>query len=181
MASETHSEVGHAGDAGHGGGTFPPFDPGTYGSQLLWLAITFGALYYAMSKVIVPRIGSILETRSDRIEQDIAEAQRLKDETDGAIAAYEEALAGARAKAHGIAHMAREKAKSESDQAVAKVEAGLAENLAKAERQIAAVKVEAMASVNEIAAETAETVVKTLVGGRVTKTEINKALESVAG
>lgn len=178
MASETNSEVGHAADSGQSG-AFPPFDPSTYGSQLLWLAITFGILYYMMSKVVLPRIGSILETRSDRIEQDMAEAQRLKEETDEAIAAYEQSLADARGKAHGIAQTAREKSKTESDQAMAKIEAGLAEKLEKAEEQISAIRATAMAEVNDIASDATEAVVKSFIGGRLTKADIKKALESV--
>lgn len=179
MASETNSEVGHAGN-GADSGVFPPFDPDTFGSQLLWLAITFGILYYMMSKVILPRIGSILETRSDRIEQDMAEAQRLKEETDEAIAAYEQSLADARSKAHGIAQTAREKSKSASDKAMAKVEEALAVKLEKAEQKISEIRTTAMAEVNDIAGDTTEAVIKTLIGGRTTKAEIKKALQSVA-
>ena len=50
-----------AADGGHHGGGFPPFDPSTFASQLLWLAITFGVLYLIISRAAVPRIGSILE------------------------------------------------------------------------------------------------------------------------
>ncbi|TYL25237.1 ATP F0F1 synthase subunit B, partial [Streptococcus pyogenes] len=32
-------------EGGHGGNTFPPFDPTTFSSQLVWLAITFGLFY----------------------------------------------------------------------------------------------------------------------------------------
>ncbi|MEM8840002.1 MAG: F0F1 ATP synthase subunit B [Pseudomonadota bacterium] len=176
---ETHTEVGHAGSQGKEGGAFPPFDGDTFGSQLLWLAITFGILYYAMSKYIVPRIGSILETRSDRIEQDLAEAQRLKEETDDAIAAYEQALADARSKAHGIAQTARDEAKAESDEAMAKVEADLKVKLEAAETQISGIREQAMGEVDEIATETTEAIVKALIGGRVAKGDIKKALSGV--
>lgn len=178
MASETNSEVGHTTDAG--AGVFPPFDSSTFGSQLLWLAITFGVLYYVMAKIALPRIGSILEVRSDRIEQDLAEAQRLKEDTDEAIAAYEQALADARSKAQGIAQTARDKAKAETDTAVAKVEADLTAKLEAAETTIAGIRNEAMAEVDTIAGETTEAIVKSLIGGRVTKTEVTKALKSVA-
>ena len=39
-------------------------------SQLLWLAITFGLFYLFLKKVVLPRLGGILEDRSDRIAQD---------------------------------------------------------------------------------------------------------------
>ena len=73
-AAEMHTETGVA---DHGGGHeagFPPFDSSTFPSQLLWLAITFGLFYIFMNKVVVPRIGGILEHRRDRIAKDLDEA-----------------------------------------------------------------------------------------------------------
>ena len=45
-------------------GVFPPFDRSTFPSQLLWLAITFGLFYLFLKKVVLPRIGGILEVRA---------------------------------------------------------------------------------------------------------------------
>src|SRR5690606_23669808 len=76
-STELHTSTEAHGDD-HGSGVFPPFDPSTYASQLVWLAVTFGALYLLMSKIALPRIGEILEVRRDRIESDLAEADRLR-------------------------------------------------------------------------------------------------------
>src|SRR5260370_39056584 len=46
----------------HGGGV-PPFNAHTFAFQLLWLALIFLALYLLMSRVALPRVGSILEAR----------------------------------------------------------------------------------------------------------------------
>jgi F-type H+-transporting ATPase subunit b len=64
------------GTEAHGGGhhTFPPFDPATFGSQIFWLIVCFGALYFLMSRVAVPRLGAILYDRNDRIGRDLADA-----------------------------------------------------------------------------------------------------------
>jgi F-type H+-transporting ATPase subunit b len=83
-------------DAAHGGGAFPPFDPSTFPSQLLWLAITFGLFYLFLKRVVLPRVGGILEVRRDRIAQDLDQAARMKSEADAAVAAYEQELAEAR-------------------------------------------------------------------------------------
>lgn len=160
-------------------GAFPPFDPSTFGSQLFWLVITFGILYYVMSKVALPRIGAILENRSNRIETDISEAQRLKDETDAAIAQYEQALAEARGKAQEISQAARDKAQKETDAATKKIEAELEAKLADADAQIAEIRKTAMGEVDTIATDTAGELVKAIVGGRVNKTEIKAALKEV--
>lgn len=155
---------------------FPPFDPATFGSQLLWLAITFAALYLLMSRLALPRIGEILEVRRDRIEGDLAEADRLRQKTDQAIEAYESALANARQKAHGIAEETRAELKRETEKSRTEVETDLTSRVNAAEQSIQATKAEALKSVDEIAAQTAVSVVTALTG----KVSIAEAREAVA-
>ena len=173
------TEASH--EAGHGAGVFPPFDSSSFASQLLWLAITFGIFYYLMAKVIIPRLSGILGTRRDRIARDLDEAQRLKEESDAALAAYEQELAEARKNAGNIAHEARDKAKAEADAKRGSAEAALNEKLAGAEKQIATIKAKALAEVDGIAADTATEIVRQLVGGSVTRAEIAKAVSAVTG
>jgi F-type H+-transporting ATPase subunit b len=163
MATTAHTTQPHGKDAGHGG-NFPPFDPSTFASQLLWLALAFGALYLILSKIALPRIGAILEERSDRIEADLSEAARLKTETETAIASYEKALADARANAQKIAGETRDALNAEADEARRSVERGLAGKLAAAELQIDKTKAAAMANVEAIATEAAASIVERLTG-----------------
>ena len=161
------------------GGGFPPFDSTTYPSQLLWLVLTFGVFYWVMSKVVLPRIGGILEDRRDRIAGDMAEASRLKQETDEAIATYENALAEARKKANSMANAARAKVKSETEVARSAAEEQLSVKLSEAEQSIANIKAASLAHVGEIAAETAGELVKALIGGRApAKAEVTKAVNA---
>src|SRR5579872_5468799 len=94
---------------------FPPFDSTTFASQILWFAITFAVLYVVLSRVAIPQIGSIIDRRRARIDGDLREAERLKGETDKAIAAYEAALAEARQNAHSIAEETRASIKADLD------------------------------------------------------------------
>src|SRR5690606_33812469 len=100
---------------------------------LLWLAITFVALYLLMARVALPRIGAILEMRRDRIAGDLAEAERSREETDAAIAAYEQALATARQKAGAIARAGREALDADLASKRAVADDALAGKLAEAE------------------------------------------------
>jgi F-type H+-transporting ATPase subunit b len=177
----THSETGAVGGDAHGGGVFPPFNPEYFASQLLWLAITFGVFYLLMARVIVPRIGGILEHRRDRIAQDLDEANRLKEESDNAIAAYEQELAEARKKAAAIAETAREKAKIAANAERAANEAEIAAKMVDAEKSISAIKAKALADVDAIAETTATDVVKHLLGGSVTKAEVASAIRAASG
>lgn len=179
QSTETlHTETGAGHGADQGGATFPPFDPSTYPSQLLWLAITFGLLYYLMSKVALPRISDILEVRRDRIADDIAEAERLKRETDDAIAAYEQALAEAKSKAHAIAQETRESIGAEIEDKRKAIDAENAEKMAEAEKRITATREAALANVSDIATDATEAIVKQLIGGRTAKKDIEAAVSS---
>src|SRR5690606_17195638 len=128
---------------------FPPFNVETFASQLVWLAIFFVALYVIIARLAVPRISHTVEARRDRIAGDFAEANRLKEQSDAAMAAYEKALADARGRAQALAGEARDKLNAEADKARHALEGELNTRLAKAEETIAATKSAAMANVRE--------------------------------
>jgi F-type H+-transporting ATPase subunit b len=177
-SGEAHGDTHASTEAGHGSGAFPPFDSSSYPSQLLWLAITFGLFYVFLSKVVLPRIGGILEVRRDRIAHDLDTAARLKEEADAAVAAYEQELADARSKSNKIAQDARDAAKAETDAERREVETGLNARLAEAEARIGSVRAAAMKDVGQIAEDTASTIVQSLVG-KADKAAIASAVKSV--
>ena len=154
----------------------PQLNPLDWGPQLIWLLITFGILYVLMLKVALPRIGSVLEARADRIAKDLAEADRLRRQTEEAIAAYEQTLAEAKQKAHAIIDEGRAKLKAESTAERARLDAELAERGAEAERRINAAKTSAMRDVNEVAADVAADIVHQLIGIAPSKPEIDEAV-----
>ena len=157
---------------------FPPFDASTFASQILWFAITFGVLYVLMSRVAIPQIGSIIDKRKARIEGDLKEAERLRGETDKAVAAYEQALADARANAHAIAEETRASIKADLDGKRKAVEEDLAKKVAEAEARIASNKQDAMTRVSEIASETAVALVTQLTGDA-NPADVNAAVAEV--
>ncbi|MDS1138459.1 F0F1 ATP synthase subunit B [Nitratireductor indicus] len=177
-AEATHTETGVASEGAHEAG-FPPFDSSTFPSQLLWLAITFGLFYLFLKRVVLPRIGGILEVRRDRIAQDLDQAARMKEEADQAVAAYEQELAEARKKANVIGQEARDAAKVEADAERRSVEKELEAKLGEAEKRIASIKDAAMRDVGTIAEDTAASIVQELVGGRLDKASAAAAVKAV--
>jgi F-type H+-transporting ATPase subunit b len=161
--TKTTATTEHAPAGEHGGG-FPPFQKDTYASQIVWLVITFVALYLLLSRIAVPRIGGIIEARTKRVEGDFAEAQRSKDESEAALAAYEKALADARGRAQTIGAEIRDKLNAEADERRKALEAKLNAQLGEAEKQIAATKSAAMTNVRGIAVDAASAIVERLIG-----------------
>ena len=80
----------------------PQLDPTYFASQIFWLTVVFVFLYLVMSRLVLPRIGEVLEERSERIADDLDKAESLKKEAEGVIAAYEEALTKARGEASAV-------------------------------------------------------------------------------
>jgi F-type H+-transporting ATPase subunit b len=180
MADNTtaHTSAAHTGAEG-GHGSFPPFDSATYASQLLWLALAFVLLYWLMSRLALPRIGAIFEARRDRIAADLAEASRLKSEADAAGAAYEKALAEARARAQAMAGEARDRLVGETEKSRHALEERLTARLAEADKAIAATRTAAMGQVRGIAVDTAAIIVRRLTGISAPEPAVAKAVDDV--
>jgi F-type H+-transporting ATPase subunit b len=163
-------------EAPAGRSAFPPFQKEHFPSQVLWLTVSFVLLYVLMSKIALPRIGSILAARSKLIGDDLVAAEHLKEQSDAAHAAYEKALAEARARAQSIATSTRQRHASEAEATQKRLEAQLHERLAAAEQSIAATRSAAMGNVRAIAADTAAAIVERLIGKAPAQDEVAAAL-----
>ena len=174
MAQSTHATT--AVPAQHGP-SFPPFETGTFLSQIIWLAIAFGLLYYLMSKVALPQLEGIFAMRTSRLRGDLDEADRLRQEAAAAGAAYESALTEARDRAKGIAQTTREALSTEAEVRRKAVEADMAEKLAAAEATIKARTADAMSNVRDIASDAAAAIVERLTGQAPDMTRVKAAVD----
>jgi len=157
---------------------FPPLDGTLVAPQLVWLAITFGALYLLMSRITLPRISEVIEERRERIQRDLDSAERLKNETERALASYEQALADARANANAIASETRERLNERTVSRQAEVDAKIEAQIAEAERRIDQTRTQALSNVDEIASEVAATLVSELIGKTPSADEIKSAISA---
>src|SRR5688572_21113304 len=124
-----------------------------FAPQLIWLAISFIALYFILSRLALPEIGKVLDDRKNRVASDLAEAAKLRDATEAAIANYDQALAAAKARAQGIARTAREAVTADIDKQRAEIDAQIGERMGNAESRITTLKEAAVGHIGEIAAD----------------------------
>ena len=172
----TNATTGAAPAGGHGA-VFPPFQSSTFAGQIIWFAITFGLLYYVMSRIALPRVGALMHERQVRLAADLEAAQKAKAESDAAAVAHEKALADARKNAEGIALETRAKLGAEADAKRKQLEAELAERLAASEATIRARTAEAMGNVRDIAADTASAIIERLTAQAPDRAAIDAALD----
>src|ERR1700739_1265701 len=174
MAEGTSSHT----EADGSGGNFPPFDPSTFPSQLVSLAIAFVALYLIVSRIALPRVGGVIDARQKAIEGDLAQAQKLKDESEAALKAYESELAAARSRAQAISTETREKLNAASEAERKTLEERLSLKLAEAKKTIAPTRETAMSNVRGIAAEAAAAIVQRLTGALPDGTSLDRAVDA---
>jgi F-type H+-transporting ATPase subunit b len=77
-------------------------------TELIIGAITFGIIFFALWKVLIPRLSKTLEERTDKIEGGLQRAEETQAEADRTLAAYREQLAEARHEAARLREEARE-------------------------------------------------------------------------
>jgi F-type H+-transporting ATPase subunit b len=161
-----------------GSGGFPPFDTSTFPSQIFWLVVTFAFLFVVVWRVAGPRINGVITTRRNKINGDIAEAQKHRSDAEAASAAYQTALAGARARANAHAEETRKRIAGEIDKAKADADAKAHEATAKAEASIHAMRADAKTSMTNAARDAAIEIVAHLTGETVSAEDAAAAVKA---
>ncbi|MFN3953805.1 MAG: F0F1 ATP synthase subunit B' [Pararhodobacter sp.] len=140
MAAEATSAAG-----------MPQLEFSTFPNQILWLVVALVVLYLILSRVALPRIGSVLAERAGTITNDIAAAETYKQQAAEAEAAYHKALDDARAAAAKVIDEARAEIQKDLDIAIAKADAEIAARTVESERRINEIRESAAAAVAEVA------------------------------
>jgi F-type H+-transporting ATPase subunit b len=161
MATEAQDAAHGAADAAHAatGSGMPQLDFSTYPNQMFWLVVTIVVIYLILSRIALPRIGSVLADRQGTITSDISAAEELKQKASEAETAYTQALADARAEAQKIIAEAKAEIQADLDDAIAKADAEIAAKAAESEKKIAEIREGALEAVTEVAKDTAKEIV----------------------
>ncbi len=144
----------------------PQFDPTTFSPQIIWLIITFGILYLVMARSALPKVGNILQEREIRIAEDLEQAEKLREESRAVEAAYEKALADARAEAGKVLNDARAEITADIDAQKAALDARLAEKTGAAQAEIKAAIETALKELETVAQDACAAIVVKLIGNK---------------
>lgn len=168
----------HTTEGEHGAG-MPQLDSESFPSQIFWLIVAFGTLYYLLNRKALPRVAEILEARQERIGADLDRAARLRSEAEEAQRRHEQVVAEAQARSGAEAKAVQERVQAEIAKRQAGLDADLAKQLADAESRIGAARERALAEVQNVAAEVAGAAVERLAGLKLDAAEVREALNRV--
>lgn len=175
MAAETIYSDGEAAAEASSVG-LPQLDLSTWTSQIFWLALTFGVLYFALSRFILPNLRNTLANRSDRIADDLDSATRMKVEAEDAGKAYEQSLRAARAKAANVAESTRQSLDAEIQAELDAADADAEREGEIADSRIREIKTAALSNIDAVAADVAGTLVSELTGKTVNQAALTAVL-----
>lgn len=162
------------------GGKFPPLETWHFPSQIFWTLILFAFLYFALSRMILPKLGNTIETRQNAIASDLDEAQRFSDQADKASKALELRMTEARTSARQTADAARAKIEASLAAKTAEVDTQLQAKLDAAEDRITALRDTAMANVSDITTDVTKSITDRF-DANVSDSDVKAAVAKVLG
>lgn len=156
----------------------PQLDPAIYPNLIFWLIVTIGALYLILSRIALPRIGTVLLERNEAISNDLEQAATLKRRAEEAEAAYERALSRARDEARRISAANKAQIDKELATLMAKADAEIAAKSAESAKRIAEIQVSATESVAQVARGTAPAIIEALLPGAADDAALEQAIDA---
>lgn len=135
----------------------------TYSAQIFWLLITFGALYWAVVRFVVPRMSLILEFRANKISSDLKHAEEEQLKADEMLGSYEYSMTVTRFHADNIVRDAREESREKNENMLkaldAEIEVEIEKNIARMEHE----RKEASEQTEEIVGQLASQIVRRII------------------
>lgn len=140
----------------------------TYASQVFWLLIVFGLIYFGIGRAMLPKIEATVDARAAKVAGDLAAADTARRVADATEEAWRTEMSAARAEAQAATAEAKAKGAVATEKKVKAADAKAATKIAEAEASIAAATRDALSSIEGAAAEAAQDMVAKLSGAKVT-------------
>jgi F-type H+-transporting ATPase subunit b len=147
-------------------------------SQLLWLAIGLGFIFFVIARGMVPKIQATVDAREEKIAGDLEAAQRARLAADETEAAWRARMDGSRAEAARVAQEAKQESAREMEAKVKKAADKINLKVAAAEARIRASLESGRAEIEGVAAEVTRDMVAKLTGLQIPEKDAVRAVRT---
>jgi F-type H+-transporting ATPase subunit b len=148
-------------------------------SQLFWLIVTFGLIYFVIGRGMMPKIEATVEARDKRIAEDLAIAEQARAAADVAEEAHRQRMAEVRTEAMKVTQAAKAKSALETEGRLAEADQAIGGKVAEAEAGIERARQAALGEIETVAAEAARDMAAKLSGAPVDAAAARKAVKEV--
>ena len=153
--------------------------PDVFFSQLFWLLLVFGIIYFWIGRGMVPKIQSVVEDRDRKIAGDLAAAQSAREQAEAAEEAYRERIDASRSEAMKVAQEAKTQAALDTENRLKVIDEQIGTRVAEAETRIRAAAEAARRELEPVAAEAASELVTKLTGQNISAEDAEPTVKAV--
>lgn len=150
-----------------------------WSSQLFWLLVTFGLVFFVIGRGMVPKVMDTVSQRDQQISGDLAAAQAARDAADEREEAWRKRENENRANAQAVIAEAKVKAAAETEKKLAAAQKRIDKKLTEAETRIDAARAEAATEIESVASEAAQAIVERIAGIKVPEQDAEAAVKKV--
>lgn len=150
----------------------------TYASQIFWLLVTFGIVFFVVGRGMLPKVQKTIDTRDAAVAQDLAAAGRARDEADTAEEAWRARDHANRERAQALVAEARGRAARMTETTLRAANDEQSTMVATHEADIRAAAGRAMAELETVAAEAAQEIVARVTGAQVSTDDARTAVRT---
>ena len=161
-------------------GGMPQLNPEFWISQIVWLILTFGALYIVLSKVILPKISDNLESRRSQILENIEIAEKQREESEEKVKEFEKIILNSKLEAKNLFNEARQKVLEDVDKKRSELEKSIEAEIVSAEKEIQSLNSNSLENIKKIATDTSSDLISQLIGQEVDKKTISSIVNDLA-
>jgi len=152
--------------------------PYIFTSQLFWLLVVFGIIFFGIGRGMLPKIQSTVDLREQRIADDLAQAQSARAAAEQTEEAWRARMDEARAEAARLAQEARQQSARETEAKVRGAADKINAKVEAAEQQIRHSVETARAEIETMTAEVTRDMVARLTGIQVDPADAAAAVKA---
>lgn len=178
-SSHSHTETHHTADSHGKKAGLPQLDPSSFPSQIFWLFVSFGLLYFIFTRPSLRNVTEIKTEREIRVEKDVQTTEELRTEAMQLKDEYETALTKAREDAKSAYQETHEKLQKQAQGEKQILQETLKEKIDNLSVEISDLKKQSKEEIEKIAEELTAQIVKKLSGQDVDKAVIRAMIKGV--
>ena len=140
----------------------PQLEISTFPSQIFWLVISFLVLYIIMSRIIIPRISSVIKDRESEIKNNINISEQLYRDTEVINSEIEKVRQDTETEARKIINNLKEVTNKKIDKNFVALKGKIEKKLEKSEHEIIRNKKKILKEINKISLNLTEEILNKL-------------------
>ena len=158
----------------------PQLDPKYWASQAFWLILVFTILYISIAKFYLPKIKNNLDTRENRIKEDLEDANKFKELSESKLKEYEKILEDAKKEVVKI-HIESKNTLNKNIQIKKEtIEKEIETEIIKVQKEISDLKKNSIKDIQKISENIASNIIESISGDKLNESSIKATVEDIS-